>query len=362
MRKVSVTELVDVARSSRPEDRGILVDSINDLCLRSGRRLNDHEKELVYDILATLIQDVELNIRRELSEQLADRDDAPRDLVKTLASDVIDVAQPVIVRSVVLDDRDLIELVLDHAETHQLAVTRRQTLSPEVTESIADTGNPAVINAMLENQGAEISRRTMQRLVDSSAEETSLQEPLIKRADLSEDLARRMYGWVGDALRDYIEEKYAPPEDIELDSAVTQAVSSALGTDIFDSEDEAPPPKPHFGYRPHPRLLVRALEENDVFRFEELFREMTDMSSQAATRVLYDSGPEAIAIACKACNVDKTSFGKIIAHLQGGGDPDTYMQTPAFVKIVDYFNRIDASGAMRVLHVWRDAPGDSWHD
>ena len=37
------------------------------------------------------------------------------------------------------------------------------------------------------------------------------------------------------------------------------------------------------------------------------------------------------------------------------------MQTPGFVKIVDYFDRIDAAGAVRVLHVWRDAPGDSWH-
>ncbi len=360
MRKVSVSELVDVARSAKPEDRGVLVDSLNDLCLRSGRHLNDSEKDLVYDILTNLIQDVEMNIRRELAEQLADRDDAPKGLVNTLATDMIDVAQPVIVRSMVLDDHDLIGLVLDHAESHQLAVTMRPSLSEQVTESIADTGNPTVISAMLENEGAAISRRTMQRIVEASADEPRLQEPLINRSDLSEDLARRMYGWVGDAMRDYIEEKYAPPEDIALDDAVTKAVSSALGTDIFEAEEPETEAKPHFGYRPHPRLLVKALEENDVFRFEELFRELTDLSGSSATRVLYDSGPEAVAIACKASGMDKMNFGKIIGFLQGGGETDTYMQTPAFSKIMDYFDRIDTPGAKRVLHVWRDAPGDSW--
>lgn len=361
MRRVSVTDLVAVARSSRPEDRGVLVEALNDLCLRSGRRLNESEKTLVYDILTKLIQDVELKIRMELSEQLADRDDAPHDLIKTLATDVIDVAQPVIIRSVVLEDRDLIDLILDHAEQHQVAVTKRQNLSESVTETITETGNPQVIGSMLENQGASINRRTMIQLVESSADEPALQEPLIRRADLSEDLARRMYSWVGDAMRDYIEEKYAPPEDIALETAVTGAVSTALGTDIFDVE-EAPTRESSgsFGYRPHPRLLVKALEDNDVFRFEELFQEIADLTPQSSTRVLYDSGPEAVAIACKASGVDRDSFGGIIAYLQGGGSPETYMQTPAFVKIIDYFDRIDAVGAQRVLQVWRDAPSESW--
>jgi hypothetical protein len=112
--------------------------------------------------------------------------------------------------------------------------------------------------------------------------------------------------------------------------------------------------------RPHPRTLVKALKDGDIYRFEELFRDLTDLNAGSVAKVLYDSGPEALAIACKATGVDREVFAEILALLQGGGNPGNFRQQPAFLKTMDYFDRIDRQGAGRVLTTWRSAPDDRW--
>lgn len=367
MRNIPMEQLVDVARSSRREDRSALAEAIGDLCLRTGRNLSNREKSLAYDIVSALIRDVETHVREALSHQLADQRDAPHDLIVTLANDVIDVAKPVIVRSVVLQDDDLVGLIVDKAEEHQIAITERDSLPTKVTDSLVRTENSAVIAAALSNDGAEFTERTMEDLVNLAKEDEALQSPLVNRQDLSGDQARKMYEFVGYAMRKALEEKIdsqGVDVNIDMDKVVDQAVAEALEQDDFYAPLEQPDGVSgggSLGFKPHPRLLVGALEQNDLFRFEELFQEVTDLSEQGATRVLYDSGPEAIAIACKAVGFDKKNFGDLLAHLHGGGEAAKYRQTSNYLKIVDYFERIDRSGADRVLSAWRRAPDDSWN-
>ncbi|WP_420417088.1 DUF2336 domain-containing protein [Pacificispira sp.] len=366
MRNIPVEHLVDVARSSRREDRSALAEAIGELCLKTGRDLSNKEKSLAYDIISALIRDVETQVRAALSNRLADQRDAPHDLIVRLANDVIEVARPVIVRSVVLQDDDLINMIINKAESHQIAIAEREVIPPKVTETLVRTENSSVIAAALSNHGAQFSERTMEDVVNLSKEDEALQAPLVQRRDLSAAQARKMYEFVGFTMRKALEEKITASGeafDLDMESVVDQAVAEALEQDDFYSPLEQPDgfgSGGGLGFKPHPRLLVGALEQNDLFRFEELFQEVTDLTEQGATRVLYDSGPEAIAIACKAVGFDRKNFGDLLAYLQGGGEPEKYRQTSAYIKIMDYFERIDRTGADRVLSAWRRAPDDSW--
>ena len=367
MRNIPMDQLVDVARSTRREDRSALAEAIGDLCLKMGRTLSKSEKALAYDIITALIRDVEAQVRAALSEQLAEQSDAPKDLILKMANDVIEVARPVLVRSVVLQDNDLVNLILSKAESHQMAIAQRDELSAQVTDKLVATENSSVIQAALLNDGAKFSERTMEHLVNLSREDQTIQEPLVKRDELTVDQARRMYEFVGFSMRKALSERVEKTGEsikIDMDKVVDQAVADALGQNDFLSPLDQPDAYSGlggFGFKPHPRLLVGALEQNDLFKFEELFQELTDLTEQGATRVLYDSGPEAIAIACKATGFDRKNFADLLAYLQGGGEPEKYRQTSAYLKIVDYFERIDRSGAERVLSAWRRAPDDSWN-
>ena len=364
MRNIPVDQLVEVARSSQRSDRSALAEAIGDLCLKTGRSLSNREKSLAYDIISALIRDVETHVRSALANNLADQRDAPHDLIVTLANDVIEVARPVIVRSVVLQDEDLVEMILSKAEDHQVAVAGRGSLPTKVTDTLVRTENSKVINAALTNDGAQFTERSLDDVLAMARQDETLQNALVERKDLTTAQARTMYQFVGQELQRALEERVeavAEVSDINMDEVVERAVAEALEEEDFGSVfDPADAGSTGFGLKPHPRLLVGALEQNDLFRFEELFQDLTDLSEQGATRVLYDSGPEAIAITCKACKFDRRNFGDLLAHLQGGGEPEKYRQTAAFIKLMDYFERIDKAGAERVLSAWRRAPDESW--
>ena len=231
-----MARLVGVAHQPDQASRSHLAQQLSDICLASGRNLSARERTLFFDILRHLIHQVEMQVRKSLAERLSVRSDAPHDLVFQLANDVIEVAYPLLVKSMVLDDADLIELILSKAEAHQQAITKRPEVSLSVTETLVGTGNDEVIQSLLKNEAAEIMPATMMRLVDQSLETESFREVLLRRRDMKPELARRMYTWVGDALREYINDSFDLSQD-DVDDAVSLAISEAMEIDPFDDAD-----------------------------------------------------------------------------------------------------------------------------
>ena len=129
---------------------------IDDLLYPKAARLSDRERALMADILTRLVGDFELAVRRMLSARLAERATVPRDLVVLLANDAIEVARPILFRSTVLGDDELIEIIHHRTLEHQLAIAMRQDLSARVSEALAGTENVDVITTLLQNAGAEI--------------------------------------------------------------------------------------------------------------------------------------------------------------------------------------------------------------
>ena len=103
--------LLRLARDKSMAGRRELAEMISDLFLGNTQSLSDRERALTYDILSQVIHDVEMAVRRNISEQLAKVPNAPRDLVLLLANDDIEVAYPILAYNKVLQDADLIEVI-----------------------------------------------------------------------------------------------------------------------------------------------------------------------------------------------------------------------------------------------------------
>src|SRR5690348_12019405 len=74
--------------------------------------LSASEAKIAEDILAILARDVELMVRRALAEHVAESARLPRGIALTLAHDLDDaVALPVLERSPLLEDEDLVAFV-----------------------------------------------------------------------------------------------------------------------------------------------------------------------------------------------------------------------------------------------------------
>jgi len=234
--RLDVETLMRLARDKAVSSRTKLADIIGDLFFGAAGTLTDVERSIMTDILRQLVQDVEISVRKHLAIQLSNKPDAPHDLVIALANDESEVAYPLLLKSRVLRDQDLIAIIHHRTLEHQLAISMRDTVSPSVSAALVEAGEETVIRRLLENHNAEIARDTMAHLVEQSRRLDSLQRPLVHRSDLPPELAEKMYWWVSAALRAHIVENFdVDPTDI--DTAMELTVNTVLETE----RAEAPP-------------------------------------------------------------------------------------------------------------------------
>lgn len=356
--------LLDLALDRSIEGRRALTNSIGDLFSEGGTGLTDRERALMGDILRKLIRDCEMAVRRDLSERLAKAEKPPHDLILALANDEFEVAQPILMQSQVLRDIELIQIIRHRTIQHQLAIAMRRSLSEYVSDALVETGNVDVIKTLLENPDARISEATMEYLAEESQRVDSYQEPLVKRRDLNPELARRMYLWVSAALRQHILEHFevdpgqlddhlegvakAISSNPEQHPAVPSATPSAPTRSAATLANELAKQK-----RITPDFLIQVLRQGEIALFEALFGELSGLPVPRLQRVLYDSGGDGLAIACKALGMPKSSFATVFLLSRKRVAGQSIVDPRELSRALQLFDRANPEAAKQVLRMWR---------
>lgn len=356
--QIDVGELLQLARNKSADARTQLADIVGDLFFDTGTALTDRERAIMGDILRKLIHDVEMTVRKTLAERLAREPEAPHDLIIALANDDIEVAYPVLVESVVLQDVDLIEIVQHRALSHQMAIALRKGLAEDVCDALVETRQKDVIKTMLENDGARISAATMEFLVEESQHIDAYQNPLLHRSELTPDLARRMYWWVSAALREYIAERF----DIH-GTALDQTVEDAV-LDVLTAEQENGRQRKseqlaealQSESRITPRLMVDTLRQGEVTLFVDLFAKHTGLRTSLVRRFVFEPGGEGLAIACRASGVDKADFASLFLLSRSARPGDKVVDPKELASTIEFFDRIKPDTAKKVVERWHLDP------
>ncbi|SMF78290.1 Uncharacterized conserved protein, DUF2336 family [Tistlia consotensis] len=355
-----VQQLLELARNKSQEGRRLLVATISDLFEASGETLTERERALMSDILNKLIRDFEMKVRRELSERLARRGHAPREVVLMLANDEIEVARPILLVSEVLHDQDLVEIIRHRTIQHQLAIAMRQHVSETVSDALVETGNSDVIKALLDNGNARVSTATMEYLVEESRRVDTYQEPLVRRSDLNPALARRMCLWVGAALRSYILGNYEI-DPTELDDVLEEVTDETVGAVTEDEEiAEDSSVRLARGLADEGRLtvemLVQVLRQGEIALFEALFAEMTKLRLRLVRRIVYEPGGEGLVIACRALEIEKPQFTSIFLMSRKGRPGDQRVDPEELSRVLALFDRVQSAAAQIVIRRWQRDP------
>lgn len=349
--------LYKLARDKSAAGRKALVAAVSDLFFNNKDVLTDREKALMTDILRQIVHDVEMSVRRELAERLAEAKGAPHDLILALANDDIEVAHPLLIQSDILHDFDLVEIIHHRTLEHQLAIAMRKSLNESVTDALVETGNEDVVAKMIENPNARISKVTMEYLVDQSKRVDTYQNPLLKRPDLEPELAKKMYWWVSAALRQHIVKNFQV-DTMELDETLESTVKNVI--DRLGSANSAEPSKPvklaerlAEDGKVTPRMLVQVLRQGEVPLFEAMFGKMSGLRPRLLRRMLFEPGGEALAILCKAVQIDKTDFASIFMLSRKARNNDRVTNPQELKRILDLFDRIQPDAADRMLKKWQ---------
>jgi uncharacterized protein (DUF2336 family) len=354
-----VRDLFELAHDRTTLGRSQLVGAIGEMMGDRGRVLTLLERGLINDILKKLIQDVARPVRKALAEKLAASSNAPREVSALLANDEFDIASPILLNSGLLEDDDLTEIVRHRTISHRLAIAMRRAISERVSEALVATNSVDVVKALLENHGAHISVATMAYLVDQSKAVDAYQEPLLRRSDLPEDLARKMYYWVSAALRHFIVSNYAI-DAVELDLTIAEVAQQTAAR----SPAQAAPDEPAVNLARQldarsdltPDIIVETLRRGETPLFEAMLGQRIGLRPILARKLIYGSSGEGLVTACRAAGIDRTNFVNLFMLLQRArSDPmtrDPYLMS----RSLELFDKLNLETARKLVERWTINP------
>jgi uncharacterized protein (DUF2336 family) len=324
-----VDEIMALAKSRNVADRERLLIRLVDLCNESADELRTPRVQaLLSQVFFDLVFQAEYDIRLRLAENISEADWAPSALLNILAFDDIEIARPIIARSPILEDPDLIRILVEATLEHQIEVARRPQISPTVVEAILKAATPEVMTALAENETARVSELHLLELVRIAEKVPTLQDPLAAHPRLTDELAGYLYAWVGATLRKSLADRF----DLDtkaLDTAIAVSIQqartgspSAVGKERTPEESEQERSdrqliaKMDMAGQLRPGYLVKALKDQRLSLFVAALAALGRFEVREVKLALKANNPEALALACAAVGVDRTIFPTLLAQVR----------------------------------------------
>ncbi len=240
---MTVTSLIpgldEIVRHGDPKRRAEAARQIAELFLVRAAHLRSAHVDLFDGILTGLVPHVEIAERAELAERLSLLGNAPRALVGQLAGeDEISIAGPLLRRSVVIDDRTLVEIARAKGQSHLLAISERPTVSADVTDVIVRRGDREVVRRAAGNAGARFSHAGYSNLIKRAGRDAVLTLTVGRRDDLSSSQLKQLLDGSIDIVRRRLFEVVEPGRQL----AIKQAMGEITGAlEVVDTgRDFAP--------------------------------------------------------------------------------------------------------------------------
>ncbi|WP_237479533.1 DUF2336 domain-containing protein [Lichenibacterium dinghuense] len=236
--------------------------------------------------LTCLLDDASPLVRRALAEALAGAAEAPHHLVATLANDQADIAAPVLARSPLLTDAELIDAAALGEGPAQCAIASRPNLSAAVAGALAEVGSLDAVLVLCRNPAAALADISIRRILERFGRDGDVREALGARADLGPALRHDLVVATADALRDFVTGcGWMAPERARR-VAADEADRAAVG--IAGRHVEGDLGRLRFAGalrragRLTPALIIRALLSGDLGLFEAC---LAELAGQPLSRV-----------------------------------------------------------------------------
>ncbi|MDF2366159.1 DUF2336 domain-containing protein [Sneathiella sp.] len=272
----------------------------------AGTGFSETERREAEEIFRILVSDAEVLVRQTLAETLKSVPDLPRDIAKTLASDIADVATPMLSFSSALTDEDLFDIISSKSDLHQIAVASREVVSEAVSEKLADSGSEDVVATLMQNDGAAISDATYEKVLDQFGESEKIQEPMVNRSKLPITVTERLVTMVSDKLREHLVTHHEMSPGMATDLILESREKTMIGfikdgashSDLVDLIDQL-----HENNRLTPTIILRALCVGDVDFFETAMAKYSNIAVSNVHILVTDAGGNGLKQLCEKSNI-----------------------------------------------------------
>lgn len=343
-------KLYELARDKKPAARAMLGDAV---CELLEIKLSEKEKVLVAEVLIELIRQAGRDLRAALSERLSVMDDVPLRVILHLANDDIDIATPVLKDSPVLGDMDLIYILKSKDIEYWRVIAAREKMGRRVIDMLAESEDFETAITLLENKQITLGEKALTALSDLSRGHKDLAAPLLRREEVTAEIAAALYEFVGRGLKDYILERYPVEHRVlaeAVDDIVEELEGAAAGADIMPTGAMIKSAE-HFQSRGKltPKLMLNTLRRKQFQPFVAQFSVFTGLSPDIIGELLLQTSGQGLAIACKAYDIEKSDFMSIYFLTHDLRRAGHNMDIKDMNKAVGYFTRIDPAIASDIM-------------
>ncbi len=242
--------------------------------------------------MTMLLDDSSPLVRRALAEALASSRHAPPSVVHALAADQPDIAAPVLERSPLLIDADLVDAVATGGATVQVAIANRQGLPTSVAAAIVEVGCPESCLVLLENPNAEIAIFSVNRMVERFGHLAAIREVLLARDDLPAPTRQSLVAKLSTTLASFVVARDWLASD-RAQRITKEACEKA--TVMLAAQTPDPQVRPLIRHLREtgqltPGLILRALLSGNIGMFEEALADLSDLPLARVVGLVHDRG------------------------------------------------------------------------
>lgn len=254
--------------------------------------LSDDEMALAEDIFRIMVKDAEILVRQALAQNLKESPNIPHEVAVTLASDVEQVALPILQFSEILTDEDLTDIITSDSADKLMAIASRSTVSEVVSDALVDSHNESVVTRLVENEGAEISEKSLQTVVDNHGGSESVQGAMINRSVLPVTVTERLVTLVSDNMREQLLSRKDLAAEVTEDLFLQSRERAIIGlsSDSSDSDVASLVQQLKDNGRLTPSIILRAACMGNMRFFEASMASLIGISANNTRKLIYDSG------------------------------------------------------------------------
>lgn len=200
MAGISLVDVINLKNNPSRESRLLVAEKICDQF--NGVAFTEEESFIALEILRMLAKDAEVAIRQSVAEKLKHNKRLSEDIAFMLASDVMQVALPILQFSPVLSEADLVAIVRGCSDLAKLlAISKRDFVPEKVSTELLNKRRVFVAESLVNNKGSVIEEADLTRLMQEYGSSDSIIKSLVNRNQLPVAIVEELMEKVAGDLR-----------------------------------------------------------------------------------------------------------------------------------------------------------------
>jgi uncharacterized protein (DUF2336 family) len=252
--------------------------------------LSPDDRAAAEGAMIMLLDDPSPLVRQALAEVFASSQAAPRVVVHALAADQPEIARPLLQRSPLLTDADLVDLVATAHPESQAVIASRFLLPRSVSAAVAEVGAAQACLALLENPDADVAAFSFDRIVERFGHLSAIRENLLARDDLPATTRQAALAKLSQTLAGFVASRHWLPEHHAQYAAREACEKATVALAAETDYEEIGTLVSHLRASGQltAGLVLRALLSGNIVLFEEALADLSGMPLESVAGYVHD--------------------------------------------------------------------------